>query len=75
MYPFNCLGRHCKISIITHLIKFYTTISILFSYTHRESVIIRTIVALTKINRWRRPDLYLSERGEEPGSALQVYST
>lgn len=51
------------------------TINILFSSTNQESVIIRTIVSLTEINRWRRPDLYLSERGEEPGSALQVYST
>lgn len=39
------------------------------------SVITSTIVTLTEINRWRWPDLYLSQRGEEPGSALQIYST
>lgn len=32
-------------------------------------------VALTQPNRWSRSDLHLSERGEEPGSALQICST
>lgn len=31
------------------------------------------VFALTSTSRWRRPHLYLSERGEEPGSALQIH--
>lgn len=40
-----------------------------------ESAIVCPAVALTSTSRWRRPHLYLSERGEEPGSALQIHRT
>lgn len=39
----------------------------------RESVIVCAAVALTPASRRRRPHLYLSEGGEEPGSALQIH--
>lgn len=38
-------------------------------------VITKTIVALTELNRWSWPDLHFSQRGEEPGPALQIYCT
>lgn len=37
-------------------------------------VITPTIDALTELNRWSWSDLYFSQRGEEPGSALQISS-
>lgn len=50
------------------------TNSLLLSVT-RESVTVCPASALTSTYRWRRPHLYLSERGEEPGSALQIHRT
>lgn len=50
------------------------TNSLLLSVT-RESVTVCPAVALTSTYRWRWPHLYLSERGEEPGSALQIHRT
>lgn len=50
------------------------TNSFLLSVT-RESVTVCPAVALTSTYRRRRPHLYLSERGEEPGSALQIHRT
>lgn len=35
----------------------------------------RWLAALTEFNRWSWPDLYFSQRGEEHGPALQIYST
>jgi len=37
-------------------------------------VITPTIVAWTESNRWSWPDLHFSQRGEEHGSALQIFS-
>lgn len=39
------------------------------------AVLTPTATALTKLNRWSWFDLHLGQRGEEPGSALQIYST
>lgn len=41
----------------------------------QRRVIVRVAATLTSASRRRRPHLYLSEGGEESGSALQVHST
>lgn len=66
VYPLNCSEANGVTQ--TNLVWMDATVS---GFQSEEIL----SVALTWTYRWRRPHLYLSERGEEPGSAVQIYST